>query len=220
MRVKIAMLTRLYYRISGGNLFVNRQTLVAGVIVAALAGTVAACGSDDPESKPTPKATPKVTASATPTVVAQPQGADGVTVEIQNWTDYAGNPVVLSWKQTTEAVQASVNQGQVLPAMRRGMTKNVLRQYLPSLKGSWKQGLVVRPVAKIKVERVRTSGDSSTLVTCFWGPSTSLYTKAGEVVGEPEKFWLKQTAKLKARGDSWVITKFEFDGKCKGGAPT
>lgn len=197
----------------------NRQSLVAAVAVATLVGTMAACGSDDPESKPTPKATPTVTASATPTVVAQPQGSDGVTVEIQNWTDHAENPVVLAWKQTIEAVQASVNQGEVLPAMRRGMTKNVLRQYLPSLEGSWKQGLVVRPVAKIKVARTRTSGDSSTIVTCFWGPSTSLYTKAGKVVGEPENFWLKQTAKLKARGDSWVITEFEFDGKCKGEAP-
>ena len=152
--------------------------------------------------------------SATP---VQPKGADGVTIDIQNWDAYADDPVVLAWKTANEAIGASLNQGKVLAAARNGMGKDVLRSYLPSLREGWKQDWHVKAVGKVRIQSARTSVSDSQLVVCMWGSSIGFYDKKNKYVGKPENFWRKQNVKLTLSGNRWVLTSFEFDGKCPGG---
>ena len=200
-----------------GNRSVSRQLLVTGAVVVSLLGGVSACGGDDDKSDPKPTATESTTAAPTPE--PQPPGADGVTYEILNWAKFADDPAVLAWKTTNEAIGASLNQGKVLPAARAGTSKRVLRAYLPSLQESWKQEWHVRKTGKARVKSARTSSTSSRLVMCVWTPSIGFYDKNNKYVGKPENFWRKQNAKLKLSGDRWVVTSFEYDGKCPGGKP-
>lgn len=196
----------------------SRQLWVTGAVLVSLLGGVSACSGSDDKADPKPTATESTTAAPTPS--PQPTGADGVTFELQNWDDHADDPAVLAWKTTNEGIAASVNDGKLLPAARAGLTKRVLRLYLPSLQESWKQDWHVKKVGKARVESARTTDSSSRLVMCVWAPSTGFYDKKNTYVGKSENFWRKQRVKLALTGDQWVVTSFKFDGKCPGNEPT
>jgi hypothetical protein len=205
----------------------RRQWLAVGVMV--VASGLAACsgGSDDkPETMPakTSSAPAVSTPAPTPTTPTQPQGAYGVTYEIQTWDQYASDPAVLAWKQTLEAVSGSTNSGKVLEPVRAGMAKTVLRAYVGGFEDAWDGGWSVQPVGKVKIESADTSASKSRLVTCLWSPTTALYKKNGEPVGggtvEDLAGWSKQKVEMRSRDGRWVITKVDFDGDCSGGAPS
>jgi hypothetical protein len=183
-------------------------------------------GSDDKPATAPPKTSsaPDVTTPApTPTIPPQPQGANGVTYEIQNWDQYANDPAVLAWKQTLEAFGASTNAGKVLEPMRAGMAKRVLRPYVESLEQAWSGGWHVEPVGKVKVESATTSGEKAELVTCQWAPTTAFLKKNGEAAGgasaDATNIWAKQNLSMALKNGRWVITKFTYDGTCGGAAP-
>jgi hypothetical protein len=192
--------------------------------------TLAACGSnsdDEPKTAPTKTATSAAPATTTPapapTPAAQPQGANGVTYEIQNWDEYATDSAVLAWKQLLEAVGGSTNSGKVLEPVRRGMAKSVLRPYVQSMEQAWDNGRTVPGDAKVKVESATTSGNKAKLVMCLWAPSTVLYEKNGDATGGTSAkdlaAWTKQTVDLTIRDGRWVVTKIDFPGTCDGAAP-
>jgi hypothetical protein len=195
---------------------VRRQSLVTGVALAALLLGISACGGSDDKADPKPT---KTTASPTPTPSVQPKGAYGVTFEIQNWDAYADDAAVLAWKQINEAVAGSSNTGKLLAPMRQGMSKKVLRQYLPGVQAGWKNDWHVKPVGKVKVLSARTSSSSAQLTTCLWGPSVGFYTAKDKYFGEPEVYWLKQKVKMVLTSGTWVMDTVTFDGKCPGGEP-
>lgn len=195
----------------------SRQSLATSVAVAALLLGVSACsGSDGDKADPKPT---KTTASPTPTTPAQPKGASGVTYEIQNWDDYADDPAVLAWKTAFETLTGSTNAHKVLPGMSKQVSKSVLRQFVAGVDAAKKNRWSVKPVGKVKVGSAKTTASQSTLTMCLWGTSVGVYEENGEYVGKPDRFWLKQTAKLTFSGGRWILTAFTYKGKCSGGAP-
>jgi hypothetical protein len=199
-----------------GDSFVSRQSLVISVAVGALLLGLSACGGSD--DKADPKAT-KTTASPTPTTPVQPQGASGVTYDVLNWEDYSEDPAVLAWKTANESIAASLNHGKLLPGTRESLSKDVLRDYLPSLREAWKQHWHVKPVGQARIESASTSASTSKLVVCMWGSSVGFYDKKNAYVGKPENYWRKQNVGLTLSDGRWVLTSFKFNGKCPGGAP-
>ncbi len=193
----------------------SRQLLVTGVVVAACVSGLAGCSGSD--EKPDPK--PTKTASPTPTIPVQPKGASGVTYEIQNWEEYADDPAVLAWKTTFETLTGSTNKHKVLPAMRKQVSKKVFRQFVGGVNAAEQNGWHVKPVGKVKVGSAKTTGSDANLTMCLWGTSVGVYEKNGKYVGKPDKFWLRQTAKLELSEGRWVLTSFTYKGKCPGGAP-
>ena len=205
----------------------TRQWLATGAALVALSGVLAACsgGSDEPKADPTKAATSAAPATTTPapapTPAAQPQGANGVTYEIQNWDEYATDPAVLAWKQTLEAVGGSANSGKVLEPVRTGTSKKVLRTFVSSLQQAKSGNWHVEPVGKVRIEAAETTSNRSKLTVCTWGPSTVYLTKDGKSPDGDENFdvWFKQTFELALRDGRWKITAAASDGKCSGGAP-
>lgn len=195
----------------------SRHLLVTSVLLVSLLGGMSACGGGDDEPDSKPKASK--TAAATPTPKAQPQGADGVTYEIQNWDKYADDPVVLAYKTTNEAIGASINGSTILPAMREGLSKRGLRTYVPSLDMAKKRKFHVLPLGKVKISSVTTKGSSARLVVCAWVPSVNYYDKNGKAVDNAAKKWLKQNIGMRSRSGTWVLDTIKFSGNCKGGAP-
>jgi hypothetical protein len=209
---------------------VTRQWLATGAALVALSSVLAACsgGSDDePKADPSKTATssaPEPTTPApAPTPAAQPQGANGVTYEIQNWDEYASDPAVLAWKQTIEGFAGSIGAGKVLEPVRAGMAKRVLRDYVRSFDQATDNNWHVEPVAKVKVESAETTADRSRLVVCLWAPSTAFIKENGEPAGdstaEDIKVWSKQNLDMVSKDGRWVISTFKYDGECSGGAP-
>ncbi|MEJ7634967.1 hypothetical protein [Aeromicrobium sp.] len=192
----------------------SRQLLTAGVALVALLSVTACSGSDDePQPKPT-KST-----SATPAAPEQPEGADGVTYRIQNWDDYAEDPAILAWKQANEALAASINQGKVLPSLRRASSKSVLRENVTAVNNAKKNDWRVKKLGKVRVETADTVGSKATLLVCLWAPSVGLYEKDGSYYGDKEVFWFRQDSTLKKTSGGWVVATSKYDGKCPGGAP-
>ncbi|KQV74947.1 hypothetical protein ASC61_08015 [Aeromicrobium sp. Root344] len=193
---------------------------MASVAVLALLLGVSACGSDDDKADPKPT---KTTASPTPTTPVQPKGADGVTYEIQNWDAYADDPAVLAWKQAVEGVAGSTNARKVLPSMRQGLSKSVLRTYVASIKQAWKGDWHVDKVGDAKVQSVRTSGNQARMVVCVWNPTTVYYDKNNKPIGDPSRAelstWARQKVTMRLTGGHWIMTAFKYSGKCPGGAP-
>lgn len=190
---------------------------MASVAVLALLLGASACGSDDDKADPKPT---KTTASPTPTTSTQPKGADGVTVEIQNWDAHADDPAVLAWKQATEAFSASSNNRKVMPGMRTAYSKPIFRKYVRNLQTYvWKNDWHVTPRIPAKVQRSRISGSKATLVTCLWAPAYALRKENGSLVAKTANKWSRENVELKSVDGRWVITKDTFKGYCPGGAP-
>ncbi len=194
----------------------RRQSLAAGVAVAALLLSLSACGGSDDKADPKPT---KTTASPTPTTPVQPKGADGVTYDVLNWETYADDPVVTAYKVTNEAISASINGRKVLPGLRAGVDKAYLRKTVDNMKFVEKKDWHVPSTASVKVDDVSTSGTSAALTACVWRPSYLYQDKNDKVVGSPDKWWDKQITKFTKSGERWVLSSVELKGKCPGGAP-
>jgi hypothetical protein len=197
---------------------VSRQLLVASVALAALLLGLSACGGSEDKADPEPT---KTTASPTPTptMPVQPKGADGVTYDILNWDKYADDPVVLAYKKTNEALNASINRGKVLPDARRGVTKARLRKFVANLQIAKKNDWHLPSVAKVKVRTSNVTGAKAVVTMCVWRPTIVVYDKANKVVGKLDVWWDREVTKLTKSGDRWVMTARETKGKCSGGAP-
>jgi hypothetical protein len=207
----------------------KRQWLATAAAVVVLSCGLAACsGSSDDKPDAAPAKTSSAPASTptpapAPTTPPQPQGANGVTYEIQNWDQYATDPAVLAWKQTQEAIAASANQGKVLEPMRAGLSKRALRDYVESIQQAWDGDWHVEATGKVRIESASTTGDRATFVACLWAPTTAFLRKNGLAVGadtaKDAEVWQKQNVQMAMRDGRWLITKFEYDGECSGGAP-
>ena len=194
----------------------SRQSLVIGVALATLLLSLSACGGSDGD-----KAEPEST-KATPTTAGpvQPKGADGVTYDIGNWDKYADDPAVLAYKQVTEAVQASANRGKVLPAMRQGLSKPLLRQYTAVIQEAWKKKWQVADVGSATIRSASITGSKAHLVTCEWKPSFAFRDKNGRPIAKTaDLWWDKLDITLKSVSDRWIISAAKISGKCPGGAP-
>jgi len=208
----------------------KRQWLVTGTAIVALSGALAACGGgsdDEPKASPTKTSSAPAATTATPepapTPAAQPQGASGVTYEIQNWDEYSADPAVLAWKQTLEAIGGSTLAGKLLEPARQGMAKRVLRPYVQSLNEAVDGGWTLQPVGKVKIESAKPAGNRSELVTCLWGPTVNYY-KDGKPVGSASvaelEEWVRQEVTMTLKDGRWIISKLEFKDTCSGGAPS
>ncbi|MGJ9414312.1 hypothetical protein ACHAAC_16540 [Aeromicrobium sp. CF4.19] len=184
----------------------------------AMAMALAACGGggeDESDSSPAPEPTETTPAGPPP----QPEGADGVTWEIQNWDAHAEDPAVLTWKQFNEAVGGSVNGGDLLAAARELSTREVLEPYLSSMEGAWQNDLVVKELAYVRVEESEQGDDGARLVACVWDPSAVFYQSDGEATGTVKEQWSKEVVTLEEEGDAFIISDVAYDGTCEGGAP-
>lgn len=197
----------------------SRQSLVVGVALATLLLGLSACGGGDGDGdKADPKAT-KATSSPTPTTLAQPKGAHGVTVDIQNWDKYADDPAVLAYKQASEATGGSMNKHKLVPGITRILSKPVLRLVSANVANGKKNRWSVPKVAYVKLESSRTSGSEARLVTCEWAPSTDVRDRNGKLLGDVKREWRKYSVKLTSKSDTWVLQPIKQIGTCPGGAP-
>lgn len=188
------------------------RTVLVSAVVGVAALSLGACGDGDPTPKPTRTTT---TASPTPTVPPQPKGADGVTYDVQNWDEYASDPAVLVWKQLSETLSASVNQGRLVPRASSLSSRSMLRQILTNLRFAWSHDLRVRPVAQVAVLRSRGNGPRTRLVTCSWDVSADYYRADGTFYGEPESIWHKDVWTVEQQGNRHVVTSLEPSGTCR-----
>jgi hypothetical protein len=193
---------------------VSRQSLVISVALTGLLLGVSACGGSGGD-----KADPKSTKATTSAGPVQPKGADGVTYDIGNWGKYADDPVVLAYKKTTEAINASTNRGKLLPAMRHGLSKSLLRQYAATLQEAWKKKWHVSDVGSATVRSASTTGSQARLVMCEWRPSFGFRDKNDKPVGTADPWWDKVDITMKSVSDRWIISSAKVSGKCPGGAP-
>jgi len=194
----------------------NRHWWVTCLAVVALSSGLASCsGDDEPDTKPT---TP--TTSASPTEAPQPKGADGVTVDIQNWESHAEDPAVLAFKKATESVNASANKRKILPDFRAGFSKKPLRTLVTNVRLAWRNNWHVAPVLHAKVRRSERQGSKVRLVMCQWAPSHAYLKKNNTPVKKPKRVWDQVVYELSPKADSWVITSFKLKGRCPGGAPS
>jgi hypothetical protein len=151
---------------------VRKQLFVAVFAAVVLLSGLSACGGSDD------KADPKPAASATPTTPVQPKGELGVTYDIQNWDTYADDPAVLAYKKTNEAVSASGNARRVLPAMREGLSRPLLRQYVATLNTVWKHRWHFLEEGSATVRSASSTSSRARLVMCEWKPSFAFYVAA------------------------------------------
>lgn len=196
----------------------RRLRLLAPLLLAALVLT--GCGDAQPASSPPASASP-TTASPTPSTspTAQPSGSAGVTVELSNYAKYADQPVVLSWKQTIEAVQASGNVRQVLPRVSANLSVPLRQQIITSLQQAWSNKWTVKPTVSARIATISGTTKKKKLTACIWGASYGYYKADGSFVGDPENYWLRIAFDLTAKGRDWMIVSAKSTGKCPGGAP-
>lgn len=194
----------------------SRPSLVTGVALATLLLGLSACGGSD-DAKADPKST-KSTPSPTSTP-AQPKGVHGVTVEIQNWDEYADDPAVLGYKQASEASGGSMNKHKLVSGITKLLSKPVLRLVSKNVANSKKHGWSVPDVAYIKVQSSRTRGGVARLVTCQWAPSTDVRDRNGKLLGDVKREWRKYAVTLKSQSGAWVLQPIKQTGTCPGGAP-
>lgn len=194
--------------------------------VVALSSPLTACGGSDtePDAPPTtattsPDPTAPVTATATPELPMQPEGANGVTYEIQNWEPYANDPAVLAWKQVQEALGASTNEGRVIPALRDGSSKNALRKFAAAVDYSRKNDLHVPAVGIARVEKANLDGQTVKLTTCLWAPSISVYDNTDKIVGGKSEYWYEQQVTMTKASGRWAVSSQVTEGECPGSAP-
>ena len=191
-----------------------RTGVVAGL--SALLLTIAGCtGGGDTEPTPEPEPTETTPTGPPP----QPEGADGVTWEIQNWDEYAEDEAVLVWKQWNEAVSASISRGELLAPARELSTREVIDQYLGSLEYARENDFRSQDNTAVRVARSEVEGDVATVVTCVWSKSVELVTTDGDYVSDEEPRWLRQVAEVELEGDAPVITRADYDGTCEDEEP-
>jgi hypothetical protein len=195
---------------------VRRQLLMIGVAATLLVGMSACGGSDGDKAAPKPT---KTTPSPTPTTPAQPKGAFGMTVKIQNWDDYATDPAVLGYKRASEASGGSMNQHKLVPDATKLLSKPVLRLVSGNVANGKKQRWSVPDVAHIKIVSSRTRGSEARLVTCQWAPSTDVLDRNGKLLGKVKREWRKYSITLKLKAGAWVLQPIKHVGTCPGGAP-
>jgi hypothetical protein len=196
----------------------SRHSSATAVIATVLALTLSACGGSD-DKKADPEPTKTTSASPSPTSPAQPRGADGVTIEIQNWDAHADDPAVLAWKQASEAFMASANERKVLPGMRKGFAKPLLRTYVRNLRVAWKKKWHVTTKVPAKIGTTDSTADTARLVVCVWAPAEGLRTKGGALVAKTDDKWTRKEVSVRSSGGRWVVTKVKVSGTCPGGAP-
>lgn len=199
----------------------TRPWIRSVALALAVMATSTACGGDkEPSADPEP--TPTSTASSTPTPTPstppeQPQGASGVTYDILNWEEFADDPALLAWKQTTEAASGSMNSGKLLPALRQGTTPGMFKLYLRSVQNGWANEWHVKPVAKIRVLSAKTRAKKADLQVCVWDPSSVFYEKNGSAYGgDLTQEWTRQNVGMTLQGTQWRVSEVESPGKCKG----
>jgi hypothetical protein len=142
-----------------------------------------------------------------------------VTVDVQNWEEYAHDPAVLAWKQATEGINASANARKILPALRAGLSKELERKYVKNVGVAWTNDWHVSAVTRVKVLRSRPLGSHTQLVVCAWVPSETFRKKGGATVIKPDQTWGRKTIEVTPVGGSWVVTSIVSKGTCPGGAP-
>lgn len=190
----------------------TRTTLVTTAAAITVALGLGGCSHDEPSPKPTRTT---VTPSPTRTVPPQPDGADGVTYDVQNWEKYADDPAVLVWKQLSETLSASVNQGRLVPRASSLASRSMLRPILKNLRFAWSHDLRVRPVARVAVLRSQKNGTRTRLVTCSWDVSADYYRADGTFYGEPESIWHKDVWTVEQQGKVHLVTSLKPSGTCR-----
>jgi hypothetical protein len=194
----------------------GRQTVVANVVLTALLLSATACGASEGTKTPTPT---KATTSPTSSLPVQPQGSDGVTYDVLNWTDYAQNPIVGAYKVTNEAYTASINRHKVLPGLREGVDRALLRKIGDDIAFVKKKRWHLPPIVTVRVRSVRTTASKAVLTMCVWRPSNSYYGDNDKIVGPPENWWDNEISTFANSGGRWVLTSVDIKGRCPGGAP-
>jgi hypothetical protein len=201
----------------------TRPWIRCAVLAVLVVASSTACGADKkPSAGPEP--TPKATASSTPgpsptpsTPPEQPRGASGVTYDILNWDEYADDPALLAWKQTTEAASGSMNGKKLLPALRQGTTPSMYKRYLGSVQNGWTSEWHVKPLAKVRVLSAKTRMKKADLQVCVWDPSSVFYEKDNSAVGgDLTQEWSRQKVGMTLQGTQWRVSAIESAGKCKG----
>jgi hypothetical protein len=194
----------------------QRSAVTTAVISAAL--LAASCSGGGAEADAEPESAP--TSQEAPTgPPPQPEGADGVTWEIQNWDEVFEDPAVLTWKQFNEALAASIQQGELLPDARELSTRDALQPYLDSFEYARSNDFTVKDLTYARIEESRLEGASATITACTWRPSSVLYDQDGEPVSELDESWSRQIVALADDG-GWMIEDVEFDGECDGEDPS
>ncbi len=194
----------------------RRQLLVIGVAATLFFGVSACSGRDGDKAAPKPT---KTTASPKPTAPAQPKGAYGMTVDIENWDAHADDPAVLGYKKAAEASGGSMNQHKLVPGATKVLSKPVLRIVSGNVANGKRLRWSVPAVAHIKVVSSRTRGSEARLVTCQWAPSTDVLDRNGKLLGKVKREWRKYSIKLKLKAGEWVLQPIKQVGTCPGGAP-
>lgn len=191
-----------------------RAVVVGGLSVLMLA--IAGCtGGGEADPRPAPEPT-----EATPTgPPPQPEGADGVTWEIQNWDEYAEDEAVLAWKQFNEAVAASITNGEFLPAARDLSTAEVLADYSGSVDFAAANDYRSQRTTDVSIVDSTTDSGVATVVACVWSKSVELVASDGEYVSDEDPQWLRQEADVELGSDSPVVTRVEYEGTCDDDEP-
>ncbi|GAA2084952.1 hypothetical protein GCM10009821_28010 [Aeromicrobium halocynthiae] len=191
-----------------------RTGVVAGL--SALLLTIAGCtGGGDTEPTPEPEPTETTPTGPPP----QPEGADGVTWEIQNWDEYAEDEAVLAYKEWSEAISASVNTGELLPRARELASREVLDVYLDQLRFAEDNDLRSQARTLVRIARSESEAGTSTVVACIWSKSAELVTADGDYFSDEEPRWARQVAKVETDAEAPVLTEVDFDGNCRGEEP-
>jgi hypothetical protein len=205
---------------------VKRQWLATGMTIVALSSVLSACGSSDDA----PKASPTKTSSATPAttsapapapaVTAQPPGANGVTLKIQDWEKHQADPAVLAWTHALEDLGASINRGALVPGLDQRTSKSVLRIFVNAINVSKDNAYHVPTEGDVKVLSSKTTGDRAELTMCMWSTTTGVRDKNDNAVGDDEDVWFKQKATLSTTSGQWVLKTLDDSvGNCTGGPP-
>ncbi len=204
----------------------GRTQLALPALAAALLLVLAACGGDGSSAEPSPSESPEAeSTSPSPSETEQagppeqPRGKHGVTYDIQNWDEYAEEPVVLAWKQAREAGAASINQGEMVQEALRLNRGPARRQLVAGAQQSWENNWHMKKVSAIRIQDVRQRGDRARVVSCEWAPGVSAYQQNGDAIAPVEKEWRRAISQLRQQGEQWRITTGEYDGNCKGGPP-
>lgn len=176
---------------------------------------LSACNGDSDE----PQATPEPTETTPTGPPPQPEGADGVTWEIQNWEDFADDEAVLVWKQYHEAGWASINEGELLPAARELSTREALQPLIDSYQYAQDNDFVVAETVKTKIEESSETETGADLVACIWSSSAELLDSDGDPVSDVEPEWIRQVVTMAESDGGWIVEAATFDGTCSGGEP-